>query len=127
MVAAPIVFIGLVLIIDADLLALYPIMKLLVFVIIVGFILSIPTMLLVGFISNMFKRRIENIRGLKFAAISLSVIGVIVTFLLLGPGILDEGKKYNWGLILTFLYCLFIIVFGSIFKIKMKYEDDEGI
>jgi hypothetical protein len=123
MVAAPIVLFALILFIDPDMLALYPIVQLLIFVIFIGFTYSIPTLLFVGVISNIFRSIIEKTNTFRSVAIILSVIGVIATFLFLSGEAFGESKEYTWALIFAFLYCLFIVVFGLFFKVKMKQED----
>ena len=119
MVVAPIVLFALILTIDPDILALYPIVKLLVFVIFVGSVHSIPTLLCVNLLSNLLERNIKHTKNLKAATILISVIGVVITFSLLSdPDSLDR-KEFNWGLTLTLLYSLFIVIFGAIFKIRL--------
>lgn len=123
MVTAPVVLFALILLIDPDMLALYPIVQLLIFLIFIGFTYSVPTLLFVGIISNIFRRSIEKTNSFRSVAIVLSVIGVIATFLFLSGAAFEEGREYYWGLILAFLYCLSIVVFGLFFKVRTEYED----
>jgi hypothetical protein len=74
MVVAPIVLFALILIIDQDILTFYPIVKLLVFVIFVGSVLSIPTLLCVSLLSNLLERNIKHTKSLKVATIVFQLL-----------------------------------------------------
>jgi hypothetical protein len=118
LVVTPIAFICLILLIDPDMLALYPVMKLLAFVIFIGFVLSIPTLLLVGFLSQLLEKKIKSTKNLKVVAILISILGVAITFFLLfDPDSFDQSE-FNWGLTLAILYSLSIAVFGNAFKLR---------
>jgi hypothetical protein len=115
----PFVFASLVAMIDPDTLDLYPMEEILVLVIFFGFILSIPTLLLVSLLTGLFRKRDENAEGFKFNVILFSVIGVIVTFSLLATMGLEK-KEFNWGITLVMLYIACIVIFGRLFKIKLN-------
>jgi len=123
MIAAPIVLIILILIIDAGMLALFPPIKLAVFIIISGFILSIPSLLCVSLLAHLLERNMKNVKSLKVATILLSIIGLLITFLLLYDAATLSQKEWNWALVLSLLYGLFIVVFGIGFKIENETKE----
>ena len=100
MVVTPFAFASLVAIIDPDILDLHPIEEILILTIFLGFILSIPTLLLVSLLSGLFKKGDDNNDKFKFNVILFSVVGVIVTFSLL-DAIGLEQKEFNWGIYLV--------------------------
>jgi hypothetical protein len=119
MVASPVVLVALILIIDPDMLALFLLVKLAIFIIIFGFIYSIPSFLLVNLLAHLLERNIKNIKSLKVATILVSIIGLLITFLLLyGNGDSYSQRELTWGSMLSLLYGLFIVIFGIGLKIK---------
>ena len=121
MVAAPIVLVALILIIDPDMLALFPLVKLAIFIIILGFIYSIPSLLFVNLLANLLERKMKNIKSLKVATILVSNIGLLITFLLLYDNVhLYSQRVLTWGPILSLLYGIFLVIFGMGLKIKNR-------
>ena len=118
MVAAPIVLIVLILIIDPEMLARFPAVKLAVFIIIFGFILSIPSLLCVSLLAHLFEKNIKNIKSLKMATILSSIVGLLGTFLLLYDADAFDQKESNWVFVLSCLYGFFIVIFGMRLKIQ---------
>ena len=118
MVAAPIGLVFLILIIDPDMLIRFPVAKLAVFIIILGFILSIPSLLCVSLLANLLERNLKSIKSLKVATILVSIIALLITFSLLYDNDALSQKESNWAWVLLFLYGFFIVIFGKGLKIK---------
>ena len=107
MVAAPIGLVFLILIIDPDMLIRFPVAKLAVFIIILGFILSIPSLLCVSLLANLLERNLKSIKSLKVATILVSIIALLITFSLLYDNDALSQKESNWAWVLLFLYGFF--------------------
>ena len=118
MVAVPIGLVFLFLIIDPDMLIRFPVAKLAVFIIILGFILSIPSLLCVSLLANLLERNLKSIKSLKVATILVSIIALLITFSLLYDNDALSQKESNWAWVLLFLYGFFIVIFGKGLKIK---------
>jgi len=116
MVIAPIVFASLFYLFDPTTSTEYPFLKMVTFLIFVGFVFSIPSLLLLGLASRYFEKIFDDTRGLKTVTILVSMVLIIISFIFFFNGMEKKELPPIIGLAIT--YIISILGFGFYFKIK---------
>lgn len=120
MVSGPLLFAGLLLIVDSHLLKSYSANEIIWLLILIGFSFSIPTLLCLGLVASIFKKQFENTKTFKAATILFSIFCIIVTLLLFTGEASANERGWIYGL--AFLYAITLTAFGLIYKIKPKQK-----
>jgi len=116
MVIAPIVFASLFYLFDPTTSAEYPFLKMVIFLIFIGFVFSIPSLLLLGLASRYFEKIYDDTRRLKTVTILVSMVLIIISFIFFFNGMEKTELSPIVGLAITYIISIF--VFGFYFKIK---------
>jgi len=113
MVAVPIVFVPLIPLFDSEMLASYPAVQMIVFMIFIGFIISVPALLCVNLLFLLVENRFKSPTTLKRAIIIFSILALISSFIFFFSDSFDP-EEFNLMLTLASLYIFFIVFFGLI-------------
>ena len=120
-VAAPFIVVALVLIFNEETFESYSAAQIIWVFIIIGLILSIPTLLLFNIIGGILQRKINDSKKLKIATILILLVLIIVNSILFLDNEMPK-EEFNLGLFLSFGYCFFVVAFGLYFKLELKHR-----